>query len=75
MVLTAAETARALRIGRSRVYVLIRAGVLPAVHLGRQVRVPEVALQKFVKSGGRRLAGGWRKQPPRVPKTSRDAVS
>jgi excisionase family DNA binding protein len=75
MVLTASETARALRIDRRRVYALIRVGVLPAVHLGRQVRVAEVALEQFIKAGGRRLPGGWRKQPERARKTARGSVS
>jgi len=50
------EVAFVFGIGRWRVYDLARAGVLPYVRLGRQVRFSEEALRLFVERGGRGLA-------------------
>jgi excisionase family DNA binding protein len=50
--LTVEETAAYLRVGRGLAYELIRRGELPAVRLGRLVRVPRAALEAFVKVGG-----------------------
>lgn len=51
--LTAAEVAKALKIGRWRVYRLISVGDLPSVSLGtRQVRVDAAALRDWVARGG-----------------------
>jgi excisionase family DNA binding protein len=41
------EARRVLRISKSTVYELIRRGDLPSVRLGRLVRVPRVALERF----------------------------
>jgi len=46
--LTIAETASALSIGRSSVYELLRRGEIPSVKLGRARRVPAAALDEFV---------------------------
>jgi excisionase family DNA binding protein len=51
------EVATRLGISRGRAYELVRLGFLPAVHLGRQVRISEVQLEKFVAEGGKRLPG------------------
>lgn len=59
---TVGEVADGLRLSRSAVYGLIRAGLLPAVHLGRQVRIPVAALEAFIAAGGRGWPGGWRKE-------------
>jgi excisionase family DNA binding protein len=42
------EAAQVLRIGRSKAYELIRSGELPVVRIGRAVRVPRAALEKWV---------------------------
>lgn len=47
---TVNETARELRIGRNKVYDLIRAGDLPALHIGRAIRVPVSALRAWLES-------------------------
>ena len=49
MLLTVEETAEALGISRSQVYVLIRKGRLSAVAIGRSRRVPVKAIEAFVK--------------------------
>lgn len=56
------EVARILDISEQRVYELIRAGMLPSVRLGRQVRVDREALEEFIKSGGQAYPGGWKKE-------------
>ena len=54
--LTIPEVAARLSINRARAYELVRRGVLPAVHLGRQVRVDVRALEEFLRTGGKTLA-------------------
>jgi excisionase family DNA binding protein len=46
--LTVLEVARILRVSRNRAYELVRLGVVPAIRLGRQVRVPRSALERCV---------------------------
>jgi excisionase family DNA binding protein len=43
----------ALNMSRSRVYQLIAQGVLPSVRIGKSVRVPVDALQKWIASVNR----------------------
>jgi excisionase family DNA binding protein len=49
LLMRAAEVARALGIGRSKTYELIATGQLPVVRVGRSVRVPGAALQRWVE--------------------------
>ena len=48
LLLTIPQAALALAVGRTTVYELIGAGALEAVHIGRSVRVPVVAIRTFV---------------------------
>lgn len=57
------HVARVLDVSEARVYDLIRLGLLPAVRLGRQVRVSEEALDKFIAQGGQPLPGGSHRDP------------
>ena len=50
--MTIQEVAEILRVPRSRAYALAREGLIPSVRLGRQVRVDQEALRKWVKDGG-----------------------
>jgi excisionase family DNA binding protein len=51
------EAAEILRVAPARVYALVRLGQLPAVLLGeRQVRIVEVALLEWIRSGGAKAA-------------------
>jgi len=56
------EVARRLEIGRSTAYQLVQAGSLPAVHIGRAVRVCESALDEWItantRGGERQNEGG-----------------
>lgn len=43
------EAAALLGVGRSTVYVLLRRGELPVVHVGRAARIPMAAIARFVE--------------------------
>lgn len=60
--LTAAETAKILGLSMDRVYALIREGIIPAVRLGRLVRIDSVALEEWIRQGGKAYPGGWKKE-------------
>lgn len=49
------EVADRLSLRLPQTYAIIQAGLLPAVRIGRQIRVDPRALEAFVKSGGRGL--------------------
>jgi excisionase family DNA binding protein len=51
-----------LRVPPYRVCELVREGLLPAIRLGRQIRVDKHKLLEFLESGGRALPGGWRRR-------------
>ena len=61
--LTVDEVAAELKVSRAAVYALVRSGLLPAVRVGRRIRVAERVLANFIESGGRAWPGGWRKRP------------
>lgn len=60
--LRVAEVASILATSTPRVYALIRDGLLPAVRLGRQVRVAPDVLEEWIRTGGQALPGGWRRE-------------
>lgn len=47
-VLTVEEVAAELRIGRRQAYQLVRSGRLYGVRIGRTVRVPRAAVERFL---------------------------
>jgi excisionase family DNA binding protein len=49
LLLTPEEVATALRIGRTTVYALMRAGDLRPVHIGRSCRLPRAELERYVR--------------------------
>lgn len=49
LLLTPEEAARAIGLGRTKVYELLRAGVLESVQIGSARRVPVEALREFVE--------------------------
>ena len=53
--MTVEEVAERMRLRPATIYRLIRGRILPAVHLGRVVRVPASALEAFI------AAGGWKR--------------
>lgn len=52
LVYTIEEAAGLLRIGRTAAYELARRGELPAVRLGRSLRVPRHALEQLLNGHG-----------------------
>jgi excisionase family DNA binding protein len=50
LLLTPAEAATALGIGRSKVYELLQTGQLESVHIGACRRVPAEAVHSFLRS-------------------------
>ncbi len=49
LLLRAEEVARRLSLGRSKVFQMLAQGELPAVRIGRSVRVPEQALREWLE--------------------------
>lgn len=50
-VLTVEEAAVMLRIGRSAAYEAVRRGQIPALRLGRKLRVPRRAVVRILEEG------------------------
>ncbi|MBN9619554.1 MAG: helix-turn-helix domain-containing protein [Actinobacteria bacterium] len=48
LLLTAEEAARALNIGRTTLYALLKDGQLHSVHIGRSCRLTRAELQRYV---------------------------
>ncbi|MFY9331589.1 MAG: helix-turn-helix domain-containing protein [Candidatus Nanopelagicales bacterium] len=48
--LTVAEVASALRVSKMTVYRLVHSGELPAARVGRSFRVPQQAVQEYLRS-------------------------
>ena len=47
--LTVAEVAEAMRVSKMTVYRLVHAGTLPAEQVGRSFRIPEQAVQEYLR--------------------------
>lgn len=47
-VLAVPDVARVLRIGRNQAYELVRSRTIPSVRIGRSIRVPRTALERFL---------------------------
>ena len=48
--LTVPEAAQLLRIGRNRCYELVNSGSLPAIKIGRTVRIPRQQLMAWIEA-------------------------
>lgn len=48
ILLTVPEAAKVLRISRNKAYDLVRQGLIPAVHLGKNIRIPRQALDRWI---------------------------
>ncbi|RIV24734.1 DNA-binding protein [Alicyclobacillaceae bacterium I2511] len=55
------EVAEVLNVTEDRAYQMAREGILPCIHMGRQVRVKPEALESWLANGGKALPGGWKK--------------
>ncbi|SHN87558.1 transcriptional regulator, AlpA family [Geodermatophilus obscurus] len=65
LLLTPEEAATVLRLGRTTVYALMKAGELRAVHIGRSCRLSRAELERYV----RRLEAP--RTTPRAPRRTR----
>jgi hypothetical protein len=61
--LTLSEGAEICAVTYARMAEMARTGLVPAVKLGRQVRLDPEKLALFIDQGGKPLPGGWRKEP------------
>ncbi|CAM3124808.1 Helix-turn-helix domain protein [Arthrobacter ulcerisalmonis] len=48
--LTVAEVAEVMRVSKMTVYRLVHAGEMPAVRFGRSYRVPEAAVENYLRN-------------------------
>ena len=55
---TVLEIAENIKLSPDRVYEAIRQGLLPSVHIGRQIRIEEQAFHEWVRQGGTRQRAG-----------------
>ena len=55
---TVQQIADLVQLSTARVYEAIRLGLLPAVHIGRQVRIEEQGFQEWVRRGGQSYQHG-----------------
>jgi len=46
--LSVVETAKYLGIGRNKMYELIGTGIIPNIKLGKQIRIPKIALEQWL---------------------------
>jgi excisionase family DNA binding protein len=60
--LTPAELEGEFGINRKTALSLVRDKVLPAVRVGRKILFDRQQIERFVASGGKGLAGGWRRE-------------
>jgi len=56
------EGAGLLGVTVPRMYQLIRENIVPAIHLGRSVRLDVGMLRQFCETGGKKFKGGWRRR-------------
>lgn len=50
LLLRPSEAATLLGLGRSKVYELAAAGIIPSIRIDRSIRIPMDALQKWIES-------------------------
>jgi excisionase family DNA binding protein len=58
LLLTVAEAARALSLSRSKLYLMVSAGAIPSVQLGRSRRIRASDLEEFVAALGEQEGPG-----------------
>ncbi len=49
LLLKATEVAKLLGLGRSKVFAMVAAGELPVIRIGRSVRIPRQALERWIR--------------------------
>lgn len=64
LLLKAADVAQLLGLGRSKVFAMLASGELPVVRMGRSVRVPRGALQRWIVERTQDASRGQGDCPP-----------
>lgn len=64
LLLKAAEVAQLLGLGRSKVFAMLGVGELPVVRMGRSVRVPRAALERWIVERTQDASRGQDDRPP-----------
>jgi len=59
--LTVPEVAELIKLTEARVYEAVRLKLLPAVRIGRQIRIEHSVFVEWARSGGKTFANGWRR--------------
>ena len=49
LLLRATEAGKLLGLGRSKVFAMVAAGELPVIRIGRSVRIPRQALERWIR--------------------------
>jgi len=62
LLLRATEAAKLLGLGRSKVFAMVAAGELPVIRLGRSVRIPRQALERWIRD--QTIEAGQRSEAP-----------
>jgi excisionase family DNA binding protein len=73
-VLTVEEAAEVLRIGRTAAYEAARRGELPAVRIGRSLRVPRHALDALLQNGDGPAANGAARETSTIARPEGEGV-
>ena len=76
LLLKASDVGRLLGLGRSKVFAMLAAGELPVIRIGRSVRVPRAALERWVAEHTQYASSGTQDAGPLFPGAEvRDASS
>ena len=70
--LTVPELAQLLRIGRNKAYEVVATGALPVVRIGRLIRVPRAAVDRWIDSGTQPVGKG-QPEPSEISRNGRAA--
>ena len=57
---TIPSVAQYLKLSKSKVYHLVKTGVIPHIRIGRNVRIRETDLQKWIEKNLEKDAPSWR---------------
>jgi excisionase family DNA binding protein len=58
LLLKAGDVGKLLGLGRSKVFAMVAAGELPVIRIGRSVRVPRAALERWVAAHTQNASSG-----------------
>ena len=76
LLLTVKQAAELLQLGINRTYGLARAQTLPSIKVGNSIRIPRVALERWIEQQGQNMRdeGTWPRVRPDYPRHNADAT-